>query len=579
MIEVAELRVEVARDGSEIVDGITFAAAQGEVVGLVGESGSGKTTVAVALLGHARPGTKIVSGSVRVADVPILDLAPEALREARGKLVAYVPQDPSAALNPALRIGLQLEELLAEHGVAGEGRIAESLAEVALPSDPGFLRRYPHQLSGGQQQRICLAMAFLLRPAAIVLDEPTTGLDVTTQAHVLETVRDLCRSHGTAAVYVSHDLAAVATIAARVVVLYAGRVVEDGPAEQLFVRPRHPYTRKLAAAIPDVAERRRLEAIPGLVPPPGARGAGCVFASRCEYAVEVCSEAPPPAVEVGPGHRVSCVRVAELEQAAPATVLPPRSEPEVAAPLLEVRTVNAFHGTQQVLHDVSLSVGRSECLALVGESGSGKTTLARVIAGLHTSRTGDVLLDGRELEPAARQRKSDACRRLQYVFQSPHNALNPRRTIGEILRVPLRHFHGLRGAAAEARAGELLEQVSLSRAVLTRDPGELSGGERQRVAIARALAAEPDVIVCDEITSALDASVQAAIVELLEELREREDVSLLFVTHNLALVRTIADRVAVLDRGRLVESGVTARVLDAPEAEYTQRLLADTPSL
>jgi peptide/nickel transport system ATP-binding protein len=273
------------------------------------------------------------------------------------------------------------------------------------------------------------------------------------------------------------------------------------------------------------------------------------------------------------------VRVAELEQAATATVLPPRVEPELAEPLLDVRMVNAFHGAQQVLRDVSLSVGRSECLALVGESGSGKTTLARVIAGLHTARTGEVLLDGRALAPAARQREGEACRRLQYVFQSPHNALNPRRTIGEILRVPLRHFHGLRGAAAEERAGDLLEQVSLSRAILSRDPGELSGGERQRVAIARALAAEPDVIVCDEITSALDASVQAAIVELLEELRERKDVSLLFVTHNLALVRTIADRVAVLDRGRLVESGVTARVLDAPEAEYTQRLLADTPSL
>jgi peptide/nickel transport system ATP-binding protein len=579
-IEVSGLRVEVARTGAEIVDGIAFAAAKGEIVGLVGESGSGKTTAAVALLGHARRGTRIVAGTVSVAGVSILDLVPEQLREARGKLVAYVPQDPAAALNPALRIGLQLQELLDAHGAGGSGeRITEALAEVALPADEAFLRRYPHQLSGGQQQRICLAMAFLLRPAAIVLDEPTTGLDVTTQAHVLETVRDLCRSHDTAAVYVSHDLAAVAAIASRVVVLYAGRVVEDGAAERLFVRPGHPYTRKLALAIPDVAERRRLEAIPGLVPAPGARGDGCVFAARCEHTVDVCLEGPPPPVEIEPGHLVRCVRVRELDQGLIAVGLPPRPEVAVEAPLLEVRSVDAFHGSHQVLHGVSLALGRSECLALVGESGSGKTTLARVIAGLHTNRTGEVLLDGCALEPGARQRPAEACRRLQYVFQSPYNALNPRRTIGEILGVPLGHFHGLRGAAAEARAAELLDQVALPPQLLHRDPGELSGGERQRVAIARALAANPDVIVCDEITSALDASVQAAIVELLEELREREDVSLLFVTHNLALVRTIADRVAVLDRGRVVEAGRAARVLDAPEADYTRRLLADTPTL
>jgi peptide/nickel transport system ATP-binding protein len=578
-VEVSGLRVEVARDGSEIIDGITFSAARGEVVGLVGESGSGKTTAAVALLGHARRGTRIVAGSVRIAEASILDLPPAELRRARGRLVAYVPQDPAAALNPALRIGLQLEELVAAHrGIVTGDRVAETLAEVALPIDPAFLRRYPHQLSGGQQQRVCLAMAFLLRPAAIVLDEPTTGLDVTTQAHVLQTVRELCEIHETAAVYVSHDLAAVAEIASRVVVLYAGRVVEDGPTESIFVEPGHPYTRKLAKAIPDVAERRLLEAIPGRVPAPGSRSSGCVFAPRCDYALPACLESPPPAVELGPGHLVRCIRVAEIDRGSAATALQPRPEPS-PAPLVEAHSIDAFHGPHHVLHHVSLALGRGECLALVGESGSGKTTLARVIVGLHTARTGDVLLDALPLEPAARKRPIDACRRLQYVFQSPHNALNPRRSIAEIVRAPLRHFYGLRGPAAHERAAELLDRVALPPQLLTRYPSELSGGERQRVAIARALAAEPDVLVCDEITSALDASVQAAIVDLLDQLREREGLSLLFVTHNLALVRTIADRVAVLERGTLVEYGSTAGVLDEPAADYTRRLLADTPSL
>jgi peptide/nickel transport system ATP-binding protein len=579
VFEVSGLRVEVARDGSEIVDGISFTAGRGEVVGLVGESGSGKTTVAVALLGHARRGTRIVAGSVRIAGTSMLDLPGDELRRARGRLVAYVPQDPAAALNPALRVGLQLEEMVAAHGGGvTRDRIAGTLAEVALPTDEAFLRRYPHQLSGGQQQRVCLAMAFLLRPAAIVLDEPTTGLDVTTQAHVLETVRELCEIHETAAVYVSHDLAVIAAIASRVVVLYAGRVVEDGPTEPLFTRPGHPYTRKLASAIPDVAQRRRLEAIPGRVPAPGLRGPGCVFAPRCDFALPECVEAPPAAVEPEPGHLVRCIRVAEIDRPSTVAALPPRPEP-TPAQLLEVRSIDAFHGEHQVLHHVSLALGHGECLALVGESGSGKTTLARVIAGLHSARTGDVLLDAHPLEPAARERPIEACRRLQYVFQSPHNALNPRRSIGEILRGPLRHFHGLRGRAAEERAGELLEHVSLSPELLGRYPAELSGGERQRVAIARALAAEPDVLVCDEITSALDTSVQAAIVDLLEHLREHDGVSLLFVTHNLALVRTIADRMAVLERGTLVEYGSTANVLDGPVADYTKRLLLDTPNL
>jgi peptide/nickel transport system ATP-binding protein len=579
VIEVTGLRVELARSGDEIVDDVSLRVGRGEVLGLVGESGSGKTTVGLALLGHARGGTRIARGTIRIAGTSILDLAPQALRRARGSLVSYVPQDPATALNPALRIGRQLSELLESHDAVGEaGRIRETLDEVRLPTGGDLLARYPHQLSGGQQQRVCLAMAFLLRPAAIVLDEPTTGLDVTTQAHVLETVRELCAAHDTAAVYVSHDLAAIATLAHRVAVLYAGRVAEEGPTAALFGRPSHPYTRKLIGAIPHVEERRHLEAIPGLVPAPGERPAGCVFAPRCEHVHDACRAAPPPVTEIDSTHTARCVLALDLPPVKSSAGLAARRAAE-GAPLLEVRGVDAFHGRRQILFDVSLLLRPAECLALVGESGSGKTTLARAVAGLHTARTGQILLDGTALAVSARHRERETCRRLQYVFQSPSNALNPRRTVGDILGTPVAHFWGLRRAAAEERVASLLDRVALPGAASLRYPAELSGGERQRVAIARALAAEPDVLICDEVTSALDTSGHAAIVELLDELRTRDGVALLFVTHDLALVRTIADRVAVLEGGRIVETGHTATVLDLPTDPTTRRLLADTPSL
>ena len=425
-------------------------------------------------------------------------------------------------------------------------------------------------------------MAFLLRPAAIVLDEPTTGLDVTTQAHVLETVRELCEIHETAAVYVSHDLAAVAAIASRVVVLYAGRVVEDGPTEPLFAAPGHPYTRKLASAIPDVAERRRLEAIPGRVPPPGLARRRLRF--RPALRVRVCrlrGGACRPRSRSGRG--TSCAASGSPSStAAPAgRPLPPRPESAVARRCSRSRSIDAFHGDHQVLHDVSLALGRGECLALVGESGSGKTTLARVIAGLHTARTGEVS----PRRPPARAGRPRSGRSTRAGGSSTSSRAPTTRSTrgarsGRSCARRSRHFHGLRGADGRRRAPASCSSGSPSRRdLLDRYPTELSGGERQRVAIARALAAEPDVLVCDEITSALDVSVQAAIVELLEELRERDGVSLLFVTHNLALVRTIADRVAVLEHGTLVEAGTTVRRARRAGGRLHAAAPADTPSL
>jgi peptide/nickel transport system ATP-binding protein len=360
--------------------------------------------------------------------------------------------------------------------------------------------------------------------------------------------------------------------------MYAGRIVEEGPSAELFAQPAHPYTRKLIGAIPDLAQRRLLEAIPGLVPAPGARPAGCVFAGRCEYTLPVCVATPPVLEQIGRGHRARCLRLDEIDRS-PARVLADRPPQRATTALLEVRDLQAFHGSRQVLHDVSFELQPRECLALVGESGSGKTTLARSIVGLHPPRSGEIRFAGATLPATARARSAELCRSIQYVFQSATSSLNPRRTIGEIVRTPIEHFFDLRGREADARVHELLERVSLPSSAAARYPGELSGGERQRVSIARALAAGPELLICDEITSALDTSVQAAIVRLLEEVRETDQVAMLFVTHNLALVRTIADRVAVLSRGRIVERGATAAVLSCPSDPYTVELIADTPTL
>jgi peptide/nickel transport system ATP-binding protein len=585
-IVVDGLKVVVSGTGNDIVDDISFAIAPGEVLGLVGESGSGKTTAALALLGHTRRGARIAGGSVRIGDQEVLKLSRDQQRRLRGRVISYVPQDPASALNPALRIGTQMVEALEVHGVGGGGqerraRVAEMMREVALPDDPTYLRRYPHELSGGQQQRVGLAMAFACRPRVIVLDEPTTGLDVTTQAHVLDTVRDLAVAHHVAALYVSHDLAVVGSLAARVAVMYAGRIVELAPADDLFQAAAHPYTRRLVAAVPHLEGRRDLVGIPGRAPSPGGRPAGCSFALRCTMVKEECTVAMPELRVVADAHSARClfaeqVRALVDERVGPAGAI---TEPPAADSVLALQGVNAGYMGLTVVHDINLGLAPRECLALVGESGSGKTTLARTIVGLHRERSGEILLRGTPLAQAARSRPRDVRRSIQYVFQNPYGSLNPRRTVGQIVRQPLELFGAGGGKEIDRRVDEMLERVSLTAAYGRQYPDQLSGGERQRVAIARALVCDPEVLVCDEVTSALDVSVQAAIVELLGQLQRDLGLAMLFVTHNLPLVRSIAQRVAVMSGGRIVELGPVDQVLKDPTDEYTRRLLADTPSL
>ena len=581
-VHVRDLRIDLVSNGQDIVESIAMDVRAGEVLGLVGESGSGKTTVGMALMGYCRPGGKVTGGEILIDGRPLAAMAANELRRLRGGTVSYIPQDPGTALNPALRIGVQMSEMLEAHrsetsAEDQKARIRETLEEVALPNTEEFLRRYPHQLSGGQQQRVAIAMAFACRPHVIVCDEPTTGLDVTTQARVLETIRDLCHTHQVAALYVSHDLAVVAELADSVAVMYAGRIVERGPRDAIFAAPRHPYTRKLLRAVPDMEGKRAVVGIGGHAPLPGNRPTGCFFAPRCDLAIDRCHKAYPPATEFDGGHLVHCYRADEAPSELPTTGAT-LAAAEAGEVVLTVEHVEGYYGSVHVLHDINLEVRRNECVAVVGESGSGKTTLARCISGLHSQYKGDIKLGDHRLAETARRRTTEARQRIQYVFQNPYASLNPRRTVGQTIARQLQLFGGGRRETSR-RVSECLEHVALSSAAANRYPDQLSGGERQRVAIARALAAEPSLLVCDEITSALDVSVQAAIVELLRDLRTETGLSMLFITHNLALIRTIADRVLVMTDGQIVESGPTVSVFESPSAEYTGKLLANTPTV
>lgn len=590
VLSVDGLRVELDPSGDDIDDEIALAVRKGEVVGLVGETASGKTTVATALLVHERRGARIGGGRIMVDGHDVLALNPAELRKLRGGVISYVPQDPSMSLNPALRIQTQLAEMLEAHDFGGssearEQRLQEMMAEVRLPTEHAFRRRYPHQLSGGQQQRVALAMAFACRPAVIVLDEPTTGLDVTTQAHVLRTVRELTSIYKVAALYVTHDLAVVANLADRIAVMYAGRLVEVGSRDELFSAACHPYTRKLLEAIPDLAGKRALRGIPGRAPVPGRRPVGCFFASRCDDAAERCVATFPPYDGPDELHRVRCWRWREVQGRPMFADQPLRvaAGPSCASEedaLIAVRNLRAFYGSSEVLHGVDTTVCAKRCIALVGESGSGKTTLARAIAGIHPGHIeGDILFRGRRLERDARSRPKESCQKLQYIFQSPYGSLNPRNTIGQIIGQPLKQFFKLSWRDMEQRMTDALELVALDATLLAKYPDQLSGGERQRVAIARALAAEPSVLICDEVTSSLDVSVQATIIELLAKLIEETGVGMIFVTHHLPLVRSIAQDVAVMSEGRIVEYGTVDEVLANPQADYTKGLLADTPTI
>jgi peptide/nickel transport system ATP-binding protein len=583
VIEFDNLSVEFIVEGRpfQALRDCSFTVNSGEAVALVGESGSGKTTAARAVLGDIGRTGVVNAGAVRVSGLDPFALGRRELGTMRRTTVGYVPQNPGAALNPVRRIGTQIAEMIPS---GGSTTVGDLLERVQL--DAALLRRYPHELSGGQQQRVSLAIALASASEALVLDEPTTGLDVGVQVEILKLFRSVAEE-GLAVLYVTHDLAAAGIVADRVVVLYAGEVVETGQLSDVYALPRHPYTEALLAAVPTVSSRVRLNGIPGVMLPGNERDGCCVFHNRCVYSIDSCASIRPDLVVVE-DRTARCLRP-ELTLHGIATngVLrhdTPMLEAGVGAAdaLVAAEDVwvvyrTAARGQPAAVEGVSLSIGPAETLALVGESGSGKTSLARAITGLVRPTRGRILLEGTELAPTYGQRSVEQLRRIQYIFQNSSLALNPRQEIEDQLRAPVERFFDLDTSSQRARIDELLAMVRLPRRLLKLRPRDLSGGEQQRVAIARALAARPDVMICDEIVSALDVSVQAAIVSLLGELQAETGVSLLFISHDLGVVRSIAHRTAVMYGGSLVELSDTESVFRTPQHEYTQTLLGSVP--
>jgi peptide/nickel transport system ATP-binding protein len=577
-----EIRLD---NGAIVVDEIEFGLRRGEILGLVGESGSGKTTTGLAMLGYARPGVQIRRGSVQVLGTELLGQPQEVLRRIRRDLIAYVPQDAAVSLNPSLRVGAQVSAILRARGERGpfEDRVRSVFARVELPASDDFMGRFPHQLSGGQQQRVSLAIALIREPAIVVLDEPTTGLDVITQDRILREIRRLRDETSAAMLYVSHDLATVSALADRIAVMYAGRIVETGPTQSLLTHPHHPYTHGLISAIPDTTPGLVLRGIGGVAVGAGERAAGCSFVARCFLATARCREAAPEPVHPAAGSMVRCFEWQRTPPAARSHTSQRLRQDDTQEAWLAVSHLQAVHRTRDgvvlAASDVSFSMGPGRSLALVGQSGSGKTTIARCIAGLHVPSGGQVSWRGAVIPAKARDRSRAVRRDIQIVFQNPYESLNPRRVIGAQVARPARQLRGLDRADAQREVASLLERVRLPARVAARYPGELSGGERQRVAIARALAAAPKLLICDEVTSALDVSVQAAVIELLMELRAELGLSLLFISHDLGVVASVADEALVLEKGQVKEYGPVASLLRDPRADYTRELLAAAPTL
>jgi peptide/nickel transport system ATP-binding protein len=584
VLAVRDLTVET-QDGDPIVENVSFCLAPGEVLGVVGESGSGKTTAALALLGYTQGGARIAGGTVTIAGEAVQANSERAARRMRGSLISYVPQNPGTALNPSMRIGAAISEMISSHraGTPAEDAITSALENVSLPGNVQFQRRYPHQLSGGQQQRVCISVALVCQPPLVVLDEPTTGLDVVTQSRILEELLRLRQEHEVSMVYVTHDLAVVAQVATRIAVMYAGRIVEEGPASAILRRPRHPYTKGLLTSIPDHLRPRRLDPMPGVAVGVGERPRGCSFAPRCPLCTSACEETVPELRALDGDRSARCLRAEEISPPGLIEIGGARERSESQETLLSVTNLRAEHRSRHetvvAAEDVSFTIEPGRCVALVGESGSGKTTIARTIMGLHGLSGGEIRLHGELLPPAIRRRSVEQRRRIQIVFQNPADALNPRHTVRNAVARPASLLRGLSRADADAEVDRYLGLVRLPKRLADRYPSELSGGERQRVGIARALVAQPDLLVCDEVTSALDVSVQAAVLELLDTLRRDLGLGLLFITHDLGVVATVADHVLVLDQGQVAEAGPVETILRIAEAPYTQRLLGAAPSI
>jgi peptide/nickel transport system ATP-binding protein len=580
------------RDLTTVRD-VSFRIGRGESYGLVGESGSGKSTIALAVVRYLARNGRVSQGNIVVDGHDVLAMHGEELRKFRANTVSMVYQEPGRALNPTIKVGRQVAEVFEIDGVAKEEALerAQGMLEKVRIADPGgVMNRYPHQLSGGMLQRVVIAMALASEPSLLILDEPTTALDATVEAEVLDLVSALRTEFKTSLLFISHNLAVIAKMCDRVGVLYAGELMEQGPAREVFDDPRNPYTVGLLRCIPrrgTAKNREALDTIPGFPPGPGETETGCVFAERCGLVEDRCRTGEVPLYEINPAHRSRChfyERAETLPRVVKAEVEPAAMGTGPREVLVSAEDVSkTFHMEGETIHglvDVSIEVRAGETLGLVGESGSGKTTLARVLMGLIPPDQGATLeIEGTKLADTAGRRTHEQQKTLQIVFQNPDSALNRRHSIRRLLSRALSKLGGYHGEALATRLRALLSEVRLAERYLPMRPGQLSGGLKQRVAIARAFAGDPKIVVCDEPTSALDVSVQAAILNLLNDLQRREQVSYLFISHDLGVVRYLSDRIAVLYLGRLMETGSADQVFNAPHHPYTEALLSAVPTL
>jgi peptide/nickel transport system ATP-binding protein len=591
-LELNDLSVAYRVGGRDraVLRNLNLAIKQGEAYGLVGESGCGKSTVALTVVRYLPRNGSITGGAISLDGQDVMRLDAEALRRARAESVSMVYQDPGKALNPSLRIGRQLTEIFELGGVTGEAAAERAIAmlnRVRISDPASVMQRYPHQLSGGMQQRVAIAMALANDPSMLILDEPTTGLDATVEAEVLDLIAQLRQELSASILFISHNLAVVSKMCDRVGVLYAGILVEEGPTEAVFNDPRHPYTVALLRCLPRGGQRKdqgRLDTIPGFLPGIGADIKGCAFADRCALATERCRTELPPLYDLG-GRLSRChyhEQAQSLPRATPSDVAAPARK--AASAVLRVEGLNktyASHGhALRAVKDVSVSLRPGETLGLVGESGSGKTTFARLLLGLvPPDEGGSIELEGKALAPRLASRSDEQVKAVQIVFQNPDSALNRSHSIRRIISRALKRLAGLSGKALEARLNELVRSVRLTERHLAVKPRQLSGGLKQRVAIARAFAGDPRIVVCDEPTSALDVSVQAAILNLLADLQSKEDVSYIFISHDLGVVRYLSDQIAVLYLGRIMELGPSEAVFAGPHHPYTEALLSAVPKL
>ncbi len=603
VLELDRARISYFTRAGEInvIPEVSFRLLQGEALGLVGESGCGKSTVAFAIMRYLGGVGRLTGGRILFEGRDMARMSEAELRGLRGSRMAMVYQDPMSSLNPVITVGRQLMEVPIIHEGADEkkarSRAIQMLEEVKLPDPESVFDRYPHQLSGGQQQRVVIAMALMAEPSLLVMDEPTTGLDVTVEAAILDLVRELRRKHNSAIVFISHNLGTVVRICDRIGVMYAGELIEEGPIVEVFHDPRHPYTRGLLDCIPTLGTDKHsapLKPIGGQVPPALHRPQGCIFAPRCTYADPPrCTTQRIPTVSIAgdKAHRVQCVRHEELgPRRRPAAAVAASLDERGGELVLDIERLHKVYHQEagifsreggyrvNALNEVSMAARRGTTLAIVGESGCGKSTLAKVLTGLEQATEGNVRLEGADIgNMPVERRPQEIKRKLQMVFQNPDSTLNPSHSVGFAIQRSLTRLKriGSRQAREEARA--LMETVKLPADFVDRKPRQLSGGQKQRVAIARALAGDPELMVADEPVSALDVSVQAAIINLLIEIQASRDATLVFISHDLSVVRYLADLVAVMYLGRVVEFGNVEEVFAPPYHPYTEALLSAVP--